>query len=240
MKANRITQILLAAGIALTASVPAFSAPSSSLQETTTTTTTATGEQAPGKGTPGERAHGDRKGGEHRHHRGQHGHHGHHGDKGPGMMLRGIDLTEEQKTKVNELHKAAAPEMRAAMKEAFEARRALHELTVSGSFDEAKAREIAQKGADAMARASVLKAKTHSQVLATLTPEQRKQLADQAEQRKERMEQRMQERAKKHQERKSGSASGTTAEGSQPGAAQSNAAQSGATQPDAAQPAVTQ
>lgn len=236
MKANRITQILLAAGIALTASVPAFSAPSSSLQETTTTTTTA-GEQAPGKGTPGERAHGDRKNGEHRHHR---GHHGHHGNKGPGMMLRGIDLTEEQKTKVNELHKAAAPEMRAAMKEAFEARRALHELTVSGSFDEAKAREIAQKGADAMARASVLKAKTHSQVLATLTPEQRKQLADQAEQRKERMAQRMQERAKKQQERKSGSATGATTEGSQPGATQSGSTQPGAARPDATQPAVTQ
>lgn len=226
MKANRITQIVLAAGIALTASVPAFSAPASSLQETTTTTA-APGEQAPGKGAPGERAHhGDRKG----------GHHGHHGDKGPGMMLRGIDLTEAQKAKVDELHSAAAPEIRAAMKEAFEARRALHELTVSGSFDEAKAREIAQKGADAMARASVLKAKTHSQVLATLTPEQRKQLADQAEQRKERMEQRMQERAKKQQERKSGSATGATAEGSQP-----DAAQSGSVQPaPAAQPGSTQ
>jgi len=224
MKANRITQIVLAAGIALTASVPAFSAPASSLQENATPVTNATGKAAPGERAPGERApgeprhhHGDWKGGER-------GHHGHHGDrvrdgKGPGMMLRGIDLTAEQKTKVDELHKAAAPELQAAMKEAFEARRALHELTVSGSFDEAKAREIAQKGADAMARASVLKAKTHSQVLAVLTPEQRKELADKAEQRKERMEQRMQERAKKQQERKSGSAAGATAEGSQPGAA---------------------
>lgn len=231
MKANRITQIVLAAGIALTASVPAFSAPASSLQEGSTTTSVAPGEQAPGKSAPGERApgerapgkghgdrhHGDRKGGEHGHHR------AHHGDKGPGMMLRGIELSEEQKAKVDELHKAAAPEMRAAMKEAFEARRALHELTVSGSFDEAKAREIAQKGADAMARASVLKAKTHSQVLSVLTPEQRKELADRAEKRKELMEQRMQERAKKQQEKAAG-----------------NAAQPGAARPDAARPAVTQ
>src|SRR5690606_14746065 len=145
------------------------------------------------------------------------------------------ELTEAQKTKVGELHKAAEPEMRAAMKEAFESRRALHELTVSGSFDEAKAREIAQKGADAMARASVLKAKTHSQVLSVLTPEQRKELADRAEKRKERMEQRMQERMKKHEEAKAAAAAGKTGEASQP-----NAAQPGAARPDAARPAVTQ
>jgi periplasmic protein CpxP/Spy len=226
MKANRITQIVLAAGIALTASVPAFSAPASSLQETSTATT------APGEQAPGKEAQGDKKGGERGHHRGHHGHHGEgaRGDKGHGMMLRGIELTEEQKTKVGELHKAAAPEMRAAMKEAFEARRALHELTVSGSFDEAKAREIAQKGADAMARASVLKAKTHSQVLSVLTPEQRKELADRAEKRKERMQQRMQERMKKQQEAKAGTPAGQTGGTSQPGTAQ----------PGAARPSVTQ
>jgi protein CpxP len=230
MKANRITQIVLAAGIALTASVPAFSAPASSLQESSTATT------ATGNGAPGEHRahHGDRKGGERGHARGHHDHHGQ-GDKGPGMMLRGIDLTEEQKTKVNELHKAAAPEMRAAMKEAIEARHALHELSISGSFDEAKAREIAQKGADAMARVSVLKAKTHSQVLAVLTPEQKKELADRAERRKERMEQRMQERMKKRQEAKAGTPAGKTGESSQPGAARP-----GAAQPDAARPSVTQ
>lgn len=234
MKANRITQIVLAAGIALTASVPAFSAPASSLQEnpaaTTATGNGAPGERAPGKG-HGDRHHGDRNGGEHRHHR---AHQGHHAQNSHGMMLRGIELTDEQKTKVGDLHKAAAPEMRAAMKEAFEARRALHELTVSGSFDEAKAREIAQKGADAMARASVLKAKTHSQVLSVLTPEQRKELADRAEKRKERMEQRMQERAKKQQEAKAAKAAGQAGQSSQPGAP------ADAAQPATTQPGVTQ
>jgi len=226
MKANRITQIVLAAGIALTASVPAISAPASSLQETPATAT-APGEQAPGKGAPGEhrRHHGDKKGDDRGHHR------GHHGDRalggeGPGMMLRGIDLTEEQKTKVDELRKAATPEIHAALKEAFESRRALHELTVSGSFDEAKAREIAQKGADAMARASVLRAKTQSQMLAVLTPEQRKELADRAAQRKERVEQRMQERAKQQEK----AVQATTDKSSQSAAPQS----------DAARPAVTQ
>nr|MBF0685426.1 Spy/CpxP family protein refolding chaperone [Pseudomonas sp.] len=147
---------------------------------------------------------------------------------------RGIELTEEQKTKVGELHKAASPELRAAMKEAFEARRALHELTVSGNFDEARAKEIAQKGADAMARASVLKAKTHSQVLAVLTPEQRKELADRAEKRKERMEQRMQERMKKQQEAKAAGANGTT------GKTGTSAQPDAAAGSDTAKPAATQ
>lgn len=235
MKANRITQIVLAAGIALTASVPAFSAPASSLESATPASAErAPGERTPGERAPGERHHGDKKGGEHRHHR---GHHGHHGQDGHGMMLRGIELTEEQKTKVGELHKTASPELRAAMKEAFEARRALHELSVSGKFDEARAKEIAQKGADAMARASVLKAKTHSQVLAVLTPEQRKELADRAEKRKERMEQRMQERMKKQQEAKAAAAAGAPGDAS---AGVQPAAKADAAKPAAAQPGATQ
>src|SRR5690606_29444223 len=115
-------------------SVPAFSAPSSTLQQTQAEVSTERSEKA-GDRSERRHHHGDRKAGEHRHH---HGHHGHHGQ---GMMLHGIDLTDEQKTKVGELHKAAAPEMRAAMKEAFEARRALHELSSSDNFDEAKARD---------------------------------------------------------------------------------------------------
>ncbi len=170
MKANRIAQIAIAAGIALTASVPAFSAPASSLEQTTQAT--ATSEQTPREA----RHHGERKAGEHRHHR------AHQRD---GMMLRGIELNAEQKTKVAALREAAAPELREAMKQAFAARKELRDMTFSGKFDEARAKELAKTGADAMANATVLRAKTDSQIIALLTPEQRKELTDRAQRMKE-------------------------------------------------------
>ena len=192
MKTNRFAQIAIAAGIALTASVPAFSAPAASLQESAPATVTQKADGAQKHRHHGERKDGDKRG-DHRHHRHHAGMHG-------GMALHGITLTDDQKTKIGELRKASAPQMREAMKTAFESRKALRELTLSGSFDEARAKTLAQEGADAMASVAVLKAKTDSQIVALLTPEQRKEMAEKAERQKERMQQRMKER----QERKAG------------------------------------
>ena len=190
MKANRLAQIAIAAGIALTASVPAFSAtaPASSLDETTQ----AAVENAPGAKKSGELRHDGRKAGERRHHHGAHKH--------GGMLLRGIELTDEQKTKVKAVREAAAPQLRESMKEAFESRKALRELTFSGKFDEAQAQKLAQTGADAMARASVLKAKADSEVLALLTAEQRKELDERAERMKEKHQERKERRQNKADE----------------------------------------
>lgn len=193
MKTNRFAQIAVAAGIALTASLPTFAAPAASLQESAPAAAErTTGSEAPRQARePGELRHHDHKRGDHRHHRAH--------MKG-GMMLHGITLTDEQKTKIGELRKASAPQVRESMKQAFEARKALRELTLSGNFDEARANTLAQQGADAMARGSVVKAKTDSQVLALLTPEQRKEVAENAE----RMKERMQERKERMKERRDG------------------------------------
>lgn len=152
MKANRLAQLIIAAGIALAASAPSFSNPT-----------------APTDGKP------------EKHHRHEGKHHGkshRHAMPMHGMMLRGIELSEEQKVKIGELRKEAMPQQRDAMKEAFEARKELQSLVQSGKFDDAHAKRLAQTSADAMARVTFLRAKTESAILAQLTPEQRKQLAE--------------------------------------------------------------
>lgn len=171
MKANRIAQLALAAGLALTVSVPALAASDEPAQAATL----------------------ERKDGELRHHGARHHGEHHHGKRHGDMMLRGLDLTDAQKADIKALREAAAPDMRAAKKDAFEAHKQLRELTLSGKFDQSKAETLAKTGADAMAKASVLKAKTDSEVLALLTPEQRQTMA-------ERMKERMLERQEKRQQ----------------------------------------
>lgn len=188
MKANRIAQLALAAGLALTVSVPALAASGAPANA---------GE--PAQAATLERKAQDRKDGEFRRHGARHHGQHHHGKRHGDMMLRGLDLTDAQKADIKALREAAAPDMRAAMKDAFEARKQLRELTLSGKFDQARAETLAKTGADAMAKASVLKAKTDSEVLALLTPEQRQTMTERAERMKERMQERQEKRQQARQ-----------------------------------------
>lgn len=164
MRTHRYAQLALAAGIALAAAAPAFAAPAPTLdQKTLAAERVAQGEK------PRFHQHGHRNAS--KHHRGHHGH----------AMLRSLDLTDEQKDKIFEIRHAAAPELRAAMKQAMQSRQSLRELSRADTFDEARAKELAQAGADAMAQAAVLRAKTENQIYAVLTPEQRGKLTERAE-----------------------------------------------------------
>lgn len=165
MKTHRYAQLALAAGIALATAAPVFAAPTATLdQKTLAAERVAQGDKARFQ------HHGPRHAGA-RHHGGYHGH----------AMLRGIELTDEQKDKIFEIRHAAAPEMRTAMKQAMQAHKSLRELSRADTFDEARAKELAQAGADAMANAAVLRAKTENQIYAVLTPEQRSELAERAQ-----------------------------------------------------------
>ena len=105
---------------------------------------------------------------------------GHGPGPGPGAQglppfLHGIELSEAQQDKVFAATYAQAPLLREQEKIAFKAHEQLRELAGSSAYDDAKASALANTAAQAMARISLLHARLEQQLLAVLTPEQRKQ-----------------------------------------------------------------
>jgi protein CpxP len=106
----------------------------------------------------------------------------HRGHPEAGMMpglpmppfLHGIELTEAQRDAIFSILHAEAPAVRERMKAVHKAHEALHALTMSGKYDEARAKELAETAADNMAVLSLLRSRSESRIYALLTPEQRK------------------------------------------------------------------
>ena len=97
---------------------------------------------------------------------------------GPGRLppfLHGIELSEAQQDKVFAATYAQAPLLREQEKIAFKAHAQLRELAASSAYDDAKAGALANTAAHAMATISLQQARLEQQLLAVLTPEQRKQ-----------------------------------------------------------------
>ena len=95
----------------------------------------------------------------------------------PGLppFLRGIELSEAQQDKIFAATYAQAPLLREQEKIAFKAHAQLRELAASSAYDDAKASSLASTAAQAMATISLQQARLEQQLLAVLTPEQRKQ-----------------------------------------------------------------
>ena len=89
--------------------------------------------------------------------------------------LRDVALTEAQEDKLFAIGHALAPQQREQEREARKAHEALRALADSGQFDEARAASLAQAEGNAVAALALLRARADAQVLAVLTPEQRKQ-----------------------------------------------------------------
>lgn len=109
------------------------------------------------------------------------GGHGEHGRGGPGMGehgmpgLHGVQLTEAQQDRIFAIMHAQAPAQRELEKKIRAAHEALRAIGTSGQFDESKASAQAQALGEATAAEALLHARTHAEVLALLTPEQREQ-----------------------------------------------------------------
>lgn len=106
-----------------------------------------------------------------------HGHGGYHGQDMRGG-LRGLDLTEAQREQVRGIFKEQAPAMRERMEIARNAHQELRAASLAPSLDGARARELADTAARALADAAVLRAEAMSKVVALLTPEQRAKLEE--------------------------------------------------------------
>ncbi|CAJ0700714.1 hypothetical protein LMG18102_03286 [Ralstonia mannitolilytica] len=113
--------------------------------------------------------------------------------RGPGMemgphrggvpFLRGLKLTEAQRDKVFAIEYAQMPEAREQRKAIAQAHRELHQMVVSGQYDEARARALTETLGRAVAREAQLRAQASAKIMQVLTPEQRKQIGEREAQR---------------------------------------------------------
>lgn len=92
------------------------------------------------------------------------------------MRLHQLNLSEDQRDKLFKIMHGAAPEQHEHMKAIRKAHAALEELARADRFDDAKANAASRELGQAVAAQALLQARTESQVMAVLSPEQREQL----------------------------------------------------------------
>jgi protein CpxP len=116
------------------------------------------------------------------------------GPGGPGGfgamgLLRGLDLTDEQRAQVRQVMDGHRADLKAIGDRLQAARKAEHDAVTAAQFDEQLVRGKSAELAAVMADAAVLQAKLHSDVFAVLTPEQQAKAAELKAQRQVRAEQ---------------------------------------------------
>ena len=111
-----------------------------------------------------------------------------------GMMLRGLDLTDEQKAKVEEIMEAEKTKVQPVFAALKANREKLHDLTANGAFDEAQVTALAGEQGDLSAQLIVEKERVKSQIFAILTDEQKAQAAEMRAKMKDRFKGRMKDR----------------------------------------------
>ncbi len=93
-------------------------------------------------------------------------------------MARHLDLNDEQRVQVRAILDSARPEADRVAESMLENREAMKQLPQSGTFDEARVRENAERRGTLTADMTVLKARVHFQIHAILTPEQRERMQE--------------------------------------------------------------
>ena len=93
-------------------------------------------------------------------------------------FFAGVALSEEQQDKVFTILHAEAPYLREQSRIAVKARQALRELATADKYEDAKAAALAKEAATADANIALQHVRTQQKLLAVLTPEQRKQQAE--------------------------------------------------------------
>lgn len=128
-----------------------------------------------------------------------HGRHGKRGgDKGMGMMLRGLDLTDAQKAQVKAIHEANFESTKSLREQMKANHDQLETATAGGAFNESQVQAIAQQQGALHAQMIVAREKVKSQVFAILTVDQKAKAAEM----KAQFEQKRADREAKMAERK--------------------------------------
>lgn len=110
-----------------------------------------------------------------------------HGQKGDFNMinrslppyLKNLNLTKEQKGKIESLVKNEVQVMRDKIKLMRKARLDIRHISMSTQYEESKVKSLSESSAKEMAEMTELHARTDNQIYQLLTPEQRKQMEEQ-------------------------------------------------------------
>ena len=129
------------------------------------------------------RGHGERKGG-----------FGHRGGRGGGFGFRGIELTDDQKTRLQALHQSFGERTRPLREQLRAKHQELRAAQEGGSFNEAFATQKLTEAAAIQAKLMGEEFRMRQESLAVLTAEQRTQMEQRQNERKQRREQRRQGR----------------------------------------------
>jgi len=121
--------------------------------------------------------------------RGDHKGHGFGGMRG-GEFFRGLNLTEDQKTKLKSIHESFAQNNKPLRDQLQAKRQELRQANEGGTFNEALATQKLTEMASLEAKLMGERFKLHQEMLSVLTTEQKAQLEQAKAQRKARFEQR--------------------------------------------------
>jgi len=94
-----------------------------------------------------------------------------------GYYIHKLDLTEAQQAQVKAIMTKEKPTIQPLMLQMAQGHAQLREQVMSGSFDEAKVRDLAAQQSQAMTELIVQYARTGSEMVQVLTPEQKTKLA---------------------------------------------------------------
>jgi Spy/CpxP family protein refolding chaperone len=104
-----------------------------------------------------------------------------------GYYAHKLDLTDAQQAQVKAIMAKEKPALQPLMLQAAQGHTQLRDLVMSGSFDEAKARELASQQTQTMTELTVQHARIASEMVQILTPDQKAKLAGLINQHEQRM-----------------------------------------------------
>lgn len=119
-------------------------------------------------------------------------------------LLRGLQLTEEQRTRLRQLGEQRQAAMRDVNGRLREARQAIRQAQMAQTLDEAAIRRHAGVLAEAEAEQAIARARARGEMMGVLTAEQQaivKERMQRLQERQQRMQQRLEEIRKRAQER---------------------------------------
>ena len=114
--------------------------------------------------------------GAHREWRGRRGDHKGFGGMRGGEFFRGVNLTEDQKAKIKQIHQSFAERNKPLMEQLHAKRQELRQASEGGTFNEALATQKLTEIAPLEAKLMGERAKLHEATLSVLTAEQKAQL----------------------------------------------------------------
>jgi Spy/CpxP family protein refolding chaperone len=109
-----------------------------------------------------------------------------------GYFVHKLDLTDEQQAQVKAIMAKEKPAIQPLILQAAQGHSQMRDMVLNGSFDEAKARELAALQSQVMTELTVQHARIASEMVQVLTPEQKTKLAALLNQHQQRFMNRMQ------------------------------------------------